>query len=88
MRVNTTVCVVLASSPVPWRDLALCRETDPEAFFPQRSTEAASAPAKRICGRCDVRAECLRDALDHDEQAGILGGLTAAERRNLKQRAA
>lgn len=63
-----------------WRDFALCRVTDPEAFFPE--TGENGRPAKRVCAGCEVREACLAEALAHDERFGIWGGLTAAERRN------
>jgi WhiB family redox-sensing transcriptional regulator len=62
-----------------WRDFALCRVTDPEAFFPE--TGENGRPAKRVCAGCEVREACLAEALAHDERFGIWGGLTAAERR-------
>ncbi|MFC9361671.1 WhiB family transcriptional regulator [Rhodococcus sp. NPDC057014] len=62
-----------------WRDFALCRVTDPEAFFPE--TGENGRPAKRVCAGCEVRDDCLAEALAHDERFGIWGGLTAAERR-------
>jgi WhiB family redox-sensing transcriptional regulator len=69
-----------------WRDLALCAETDPEAFFPDRGEP--SQPAKRVCRRCEVRAECLQYALDHGERFGIWGGLSERERRKLTRQPA
>lgn len=65
-----------------WVERALCRETDPEAFFPEQG--GAAAPAKRVCAVCLVRAECLTYALDNDERFGVWGGLSERERRRLK----
>ena len=70
----------------PWRLDALCAETDPEAFFPEKG--GSTREAKRICGRCEVKVECLEYALGHDERFGIWGGLSERERRKLKRRAA
>ncbi|MFE5895867.1 WhiB family transcriptional regulator [Streptomyces sp. NPDC056488] len=61
----------------------LCAETDPESFFPERG--GTTRPAKKVCGACDVRAECLEYALTHDEQFGIWGGLSEKERRRLRR---
>ena len=67
--------------PGDWRDLALCAEVDPELFFPDKGE--SSRPAKRMCAGCEVRAECLQDALDHGERFGVWGGLSERERREL-----
>jgi WhiB family redox-sensing transcriptional regulator len=85
-------------------DLALCAQTDPEAFFPEKGGSVRYA--KGVCnGRpasqgsshhgpqdainpCPVRAECLAYALEHDERFGIWGGLSERERRRLKREAA
>lgn len=64
-----------------WRFDALCQETDPEAFFPEKS--GSTREAKLICQQCDVSDECLADAFACDEQFGIRGGLTARERREI-----
>ena len=69
-----------------WQARALCSQTDPEAFFPEKG--GSTAPAKRICGRCDVKAECLEYALDNNERFGVWGGLSESERRKLKRRVA
>jgi hypothetical protein len=69
----------------PWVDDALCAQTDPEAFFPEKG--GSTADAKRICGLCSAREECLRYALDHDERFGIWGGHSERERRAMKRSA-
>ncbi len=68
-----------------WRDNAVCRETDPEAFYPPRGGSAR--PAKRICGMCSVRADCLTEALSYpaSEDFGIRGGLSERERKRIRQ---
>ncbi|RJQ68174.1 WhiB family transcriptional regulator [Pseudonocardiaceae bacterium YIM PH 21723] len=68
-----------------WQENALCAQTDPEAFFPEKG--GSTREAKRICTGCEVRAECLEYALAHDERFGIWGGLSERERRKLKKRA-
>nr|WP_264000490.1 WhiB family transcriptional regulator [Mycolicibacillus trivialis] len=66
-----------------WQDQALCAQTDPEAFFPEKG--GSTREAKKICQRCPVRGECLEYALAHDERFGIWGGLSERERRRLKR---
>lgn len=62
---------------------ALCAQTDPELFFPARGDGATSRRARQVCGRCEVRAECLTTfgpVIDD----GIVGGLTAGQRQALR----
>ena len=66
-----------------WQERALCAQTDPEAFFPEKG--GSTREAKRICLGCEVRSECLEYALAHDERFGIWGGLSERERRRLKK---
>jgi WhiB family transcriptional regulator, redox-sensing transcriptional regulator len=68
-----------------WQEQALCAQTDPEAFFPEKG--GSTRDAKKICMSCPVRAECLEYALAHDERFGIWGGLSERERRRLKKQA-
>ncbi len=68
-----------------WQERALCAQTDPEAFFPEKG--GSTREAKRVCVSCDVRSECLEYALANDERFGIWGGLSERERRKLKRRA-
>ncbi|MBD0023141.1 WhiB family transcriptional regulator [Gordonia pseudamarae] len=66
-----------------WQDRALCAQTDPEAFFPEKG--GSTREAKRICHGCEVQAECLEYALGNDERFGIWGGLSERERRRIKR---
>lgn len=66
-----------------WRDTALCAQVGGELWFPEKG--GSTRDAKRICNRCEVRAECLEYALDNDERFGIWGGLSERERRRLKR---
>jgi WhiB family redox-sensing transcriptional regulator len=68
-----------------WQEQALCAETDPEAFFPEKG--GSTREAKKICTGCEVRAQCLEYALANDERFGIWGGLSERERRRLRRRA-
>jgi len=68
-----------------WQDKALCAQTDPEAFFPEKG--GSTREAKRICVSCEVKQECLEYALMQDERFGIWGGLSERERRRLKRKA-
>ena len=67
-----------------WQERALCAQTDPEAFFPEKG--GSTREAKKVCVSCEVRAECLEYALENDERFGIWGGLSERERRKLKRR--
>jgi len=68
-----------------WQEQALCAQTDPEAFFPEKG--GSTREAKRVCASCEVRAECLEYALAKDERFGIWGGLSERERRKIRRRA-
>ncbi|MBF4161854.1 WhiB family transcriptional regulator [Nocardioides acrostichi] len=68
-----------------WQERALCAQTDPEAFFPEKG--GSTREAKKVCLTCDVRQDCLEAALTNDERFGIWGGLSERERRRLKKRA-
>jgi WhiB family redox-sensing transcriptional regulator len=68
-----------------WQSDALCAQTDPEAFFPEKG--GSTRDAKKICSSCEVRAQCLEYALQNDERFGIWGGLSERERRKLRRRA-
>ena len=55
----------LQKEEMAWQESALCKETDPEAFFPETMYEAKTAI--EICERCPVVNECFQTALDNEE---------------------
>ncbi len=73
------------NNQLSWQADALCAQTDPEAFFPEKG--GSTRDAKKICTSCEVRAHCLEYALENDERFGIWGGLSERERRKLRKRA-
>ncbi len=66
-----------------WRQRALCSQTDPEVFFPEKG--GSTKDAKQVCAHCEVREQCLQWAIAHDERFGIWGGLSERERRRYKK---
>lgn len=71
-----------------WREQAACQHSDANLFFPAGSTGAAIAQievAKAVCGSCPVAAECLKFALETNQEAGIWGGKSEEERRRLRR---
>ena len=72
-----------------WRHRAVCRDEDPELFFPIGTSGPALLQieqAKAVCRRCSVSEECLRWALATGQDAGVWGGMSEEERRALKRR--
>src|SRR3954462_13443264 len=72
-----------------WRHRAICRDEDPELFFPVGTSGPALlqiAEAKSVCRRCPVVSECLTWALESGQDAGVWGGMREDERRALKRR--
>jgi WhiB family redox-sensing transcriptional regulator len=66
-----------------WPSYAACRGAEPDELFVQG---AAQNRAKAVCFGCQVRTECLADALDNQTEFGIWGGMTERERRALLRR--
>lgn len=63
---------------------ALCAQTDPELFFPETQQAYIQInQAKAICANCDIRLECLQEALTYEYTDGIWGGTTPTERARL-----
>ncbi len=73
-----------------WRSHAACKDTPVDTFFPERAegvdTAGAVREAKLICSSCPVREECLKEALEHREEFGVFGGMTAKERDRERRR--
>lgn len=77
---------MMANTSNDWRNQASCANECPELFFPvgrSRDAQMQTALAKRICADCPVKTECLRHAVEYDEQDGIWGGLDTRERQAL-----
>lgn len=59
-----------------------------ELFFPPDAIDGRRLPksyyneAKALCAKCPVRATCLERGMD--EEFGVWGGLTRAERKRLR----
>ena len=69
-----------------WRHEALCQQVDIYIFHPDNDYE--SKLARRVCGKCDVKTECLDEVLAKDEYSddnmyGIRGGMVPRARRSL-----
>ncbi|SHL73604.1 WhiB family transcriptional regulator [Streptomyces yunnanensis] len=77
-----------------WQDQALCAQTDPEIFAPDVYNAATTRDAKDICNRCEVRRECLADALAEEGadaiqlRAAVRGGTTPRERHDISRKPA
>ena len=81
--------LALANADYTWRTDAICRDTDPDLFFPIGTTGQALtqiARAKQVCGECPVRVDCLDYALETNQDSGIWGGLSEEERRDIRRR--
>lgn len=63
-----------------WGAFAECRKNNPDAMFVRG---AEQNKAKALCAQCDVRRECLADALENQVEWGVWGGMTERERRAL-----
>lgn len=92
MALTTARALTLSAQPDEWRDVAACRDTDPDLFFPVGTTGPALdqiAAAKAVCDLCDSRQPCLEFALATNQDSGIWGATSEEERRKLRrQRAA
>ncbi|TXH18582.1 MAG: WhiB family transcriptional regulator [Mycobacterium sp.] len=64
-----------------WQDYAVCNQSDPEAFFPEKG--GSTKQAKSVCRRCSVTEECLQYALKYRETYGIWGGKSEQQRREI-----
>jgi WhiB family redox-sensing transcriptional regulator len=83
--------LTLGAADYSWRDRALCRDTDPELFFPVGTTGTALVQierAKQVCFECTARVECLDFALSTNQDSGVWGGMSEEERRVIRRRRA
>lgn len=68
-------------APPEWTERAVCAQTDPEEFFPEKG--GSTRQAKAVCRGCEVRTQCLAYAVARGERFGVWGGLSERERRAL-----
>ncbi|MCD4548827.1 MULTISPECIES: WhiB family transcriptional regulator [unclassified Schaalia] len=61
-----------------WVSRALCAQYEPDTLFVQG---ASQRQVRLRCMECEVRLECLADALQSEANYGVWGGLTERERR-------
>jgi len=84
----TTQALPFMNAVADWRAIALCRDTEPELFFPVGTTGIALeqiAAAKSVCLQCGARSDCLDFALDSNQDSGVWGGLSEEERREIRR---
>ena len=80
--------LALANADYTWRDRAICRDTDPDLFFPVGTTGPAIEQienAKAVCRSCDAQTLCLEYAIATNQDSGIWGGTSEEERRQLRK---
>ena len=83
---HVTVLPLSEVEELGWQERALCAQTDPEAFFPEKG--GSTREAKRICAGCDVKTQCLEYALTNRIEHGVWGGTSERERRRILKRRA
>jgi WhiB family transcriptional regulator, redox-sensing transcriptional regulator len=74
-----------AARTAGWRDLAACRDTPADLFFPEvpSNTDAGArqvAEARAVCRSCQVAPDCLRFAIGTRQAHGVWAGTTEADR--------
>ncbi|MEO6121431.1 MAG: WhiB family transcriptional regulator [Acidimicrobiales bacterium] len=70
-----------------WRAKANCRDSSPDLFFPVGVTGIAVEEiesAKAVCRCCPSQRACLDFALATNQDAGVWGGMSETERRDLR----
>lgn len=75
-----------ALAPPAFVQDAVCSQTDPELFFPEKG--GSTKDAKSVCLACPVRVRCLTWAMQTDQRFGVWGGLSEKERTRLRRQAA
>ena len=70
-----------AVSDRAWMEDALCAQTDPDIFYPEKG--GSTAPATSVCNNCSVREQCLEYAIVNDIRHGIWGGTSDNDRKRI-----
>jgi len=66
-----------------WREEAACTGMDTDIFFPLQGK--STVQARKICGRCLVRADCLNYAITTNQLRGMWGGMLRRDRYQVKK---
>ena len=64
--------LALAHAEYGWRQHAICRDTDPDLFFPIGTTGQALVQidrAREVCDQCPVKIDCLEFALETNQDS-------------------
>ena len=83
--------LALATADYTWRVHAICRDTDPDLFFPVGTTGPALdhiEAAKAVCAGCPVQLPCLEFAIETNQDNGVWGGTSEEEGRQLRRQRA
>lgn len=86
----TPLAIFALTDQPPWLDqrgpTALCAETDPELFFPEKGGSVREP--KRLCRKCPFLAACREWALSNPVAArhGVWGGMSETERHSERER--
>jgi WhiB family redox-sensing transcriptional regulator len=67
-----------------WMARAACKGEPPGTFFLELGDPTGYVRARELCGRCEVRTECLAHALADPEDIGFFAGMTPVERRAMR----
>ena len=71
-----------------WKWDAACQGMGPDIFYLDQGGPnvnlAKLQAAREICGRCPVKSECLRYAVDNCIGTGIWAGTTPQQRKRLR----
>lgn len=67
----------------PWAAFAVCRDRDPDSFFP--ATAQGERDAMRVCNGCPVQIDCLEFAMEARIRFGVWGGMTEKQRQLLRR---
>jgi WhiB family redox-sensing transcriptional regulator len=76
-----TVFIKQQEKGAPWQLNAMCAQTNPSVFFPEKGS--STNVAKKICFLCPVEKQCLNYAINSGVEAGVWGGTSPTERRRI-----
>lgn len=68
--------------PGPWSAYGTCTQMNGDLWFPEPGADASLA--KELCAECPVLTQCREYALRSEDEYGVMGGLTARQRRDMR----